>query len=86
MILLLLIFAQTLNNFVYFFRCLGSLHDSVLDWDQALPEKKLEISEKICKKSDLTIIAGSSMQVNSFKFMSWVKLVISIRNLCKSMI
>jgi len=44
-------------------RCLGSLHDSVLDWDQALPEKKLEISEKICKKSDLTIIAGSSMQI-----------------------
>ena len=87
-IILLPIFTGTLNIFIYSFRCLGSLHDSVLDWDQALPEKKLEISEKICKKSDLTIIAGSSMQVDCFKYVLWVKLFLMfcIKNLCSSVI
>lgn len=48
------------------FSCEGKLHDTVLDWDDALPAYKFELSEKICKMSNLSLTIGTSLQVCSF--------------------
>jgi len=45
------------------FNCEGKLHDTVLDWDDALPAYKFELSEKICKMSNLSLTIGTSLQI-----------------------
>lgn len=43
--------------------CKGSLKDFVLDWEDALPEDELKLSEEHAKHADLAICLGTSLQI-----------------------
>ena len=43
--------------------CLGDLCDTLLDWDDPLPEDDLERSEYHCRNADLVICLGTSLRI-----------------------
>eukprot|EP01125_Pyxidicula_operculata_P007163 TRINITY_DN2437_c0_g1_i5.p1 TRINITY_DN2437_c0_g1~~TRINITY_DN2437_c0_g1_i5.p1 ORF type:complete len:270 (+),score=49.69 TRINITY_DN2437_c0_g1_i5:2-811(+) len=43
--------------------CDGKLIDDLLDWDDALPERELKISEEHCKSATLSLCLGTSLRV-----------------------
>eukprot|EP00112_Aurelia_sp_Birch-Aquarium-sp1_P012737 Seg2682.3 transcript_id=Seg2682.3/GoldUCD/mRNA.D3Y31 product="NAD-dependent protein deacetylase sirtuin-6" protein_id=Seg2682.3/GoldUCD/D3Y31 len=45
-------------------RCRGKLRDTVLDWEANLPYDDIMRAEDHCKKSDLSICLGTSLQIN----------------------
>jgi mono-ADP-ribosyltransferase sirtuin 6 len=44
--------------------CGGSMRDQVLDWDDALPPRELELAEQHSSKADLVITLGTSLQIH----------------------
>lgn len=44
-------------------KCGAKLRDTVLDWDDALPEKEMKEAEKHCKMADVVLCLGTSLQV-----------------------
>lgn len=43
--------------------CKGRLRDHVLDWEDALPEDELDVSEQAAAEADLAICLGTSLQI-----------------------
>jgi NAD+-dependent protein deacetylase sirtuin 6 len=43
--------------------CNGDLRDTLLDWEDPLPEDDLERSEMHCKKADLILCLGTSLRI-----------------------
>lgn len=43
--------------------CDGNLHDTLLDWEDALPEKDLERAEHECEQADLVLCLGTSLRI-----------------------
>ncbi|KAG1669173.1 NAD-dependent protein deacetylase sirtuin-6 [Nymphon striatum] len=43
--------------------CRGKLHDTVLDWEDELPNKELDISDEHSRLADLSITLGTSLQI-----------------------
>ena len=48
--------------------CRGNMIDAVLDWEHDLPEPFYSDSISKCKKADLSIVLGSSLQIQPGKF------------------
>lgn len=44
-------------------KCGAKLKDTVLDWEDALPPKELDPAEKHCKRADLVLCLGTSLQI-----------------------
>lgn len=44
-------------------KCRGLLHDSILDWEDALPVKALEKAEIMSKSATLSVTLGTSLQI-----------------------
>ncbi|KAK9801395.1 hypothetical protein WJX73_005987 [Symbiochloris irregularis] len=44
-------------------KCGGRLKDSILDWEDALPETELQASEQHASQADLAICLGTSLQI-----------------------
>lgn len=44
--------------------CRGALTDTILDWEQSLPDIELDFAEKHANKSDLSICLGTTLQIN----------------------
>ena len=44
-------------------QCSGDLFDTLLDWEDALPEKDWERSQDECERSDLVICLGTSLRI-----------------------
>ena len=51
--------------------CRGNMIDAVLDWEHDLPEPFYSDSISKCKKADLSIVLGSSLQIQPGKFLIW---------------
>jgi mono-ADP-ribosyltransferase sirtuin 6 len=43
--------------------CQGKLHDTLLDWEDALPEADFERAEQECNASDLVLCLGTSLRI-----------------------
>lgn len=43
--------------------CRGKLRDTILDWEDALPEKEFEAALEHSKKADVYLVLGSSLQI-----------------------
>ncbi|XP_032902592.1 NAD-dependent protein deacetylase sirtuin-6 [Amblyraja radiata] len=43
--------------------CRGKLQDTILDWEDALPDRDLSLADEACRKSDMSITLGSSLQI-----------------------
>lgn len=41
----------------------GVFHDTILDWEDELPSEEMSKSELNCKKSDLILCLGTSLQI-----------------------
>ncbi|KAL5548631.1 hypothetical protein UlMin_003862 [Ulmus minor] len=44
-------------------KCGAKLKDTVLDWEDALPEKEMNLAEKHCKMADVVLCLGTSLQI-----------------------
>jgi NAD+-dependent protein deacetylase sirtuin 6 len=45
-------------------RCSGDLRDTLLDWEDPLPEDDLERSDEHCEKADLILTLGTSLRID----------------------
>jgi mono-ADP-ribosyltransferase sirtuin 6 len=43
--------------------CGGKLRDTVLDWEDALPEEDWQMAQDQCERSDLVLVLGSSLRI-----------------------
>ncbi|XP_048498419.1 NAD-dependent protein deacetylase SRT1 isoform X1 [Beta vulgaris subsp. vulgaris] len=43
--------------------CGARLRDTVLDWEDALPQKEMDAAEKHCRMADLVLCLGTSLQI-----------------------
>jgi len=43
--------------------CRGMLRDTILDWEDGLPDDQLDMAEKFCKLTGLSITVGTSLQI-----------------------
>jgi len=43
--------------------CDGKLHDTLLDWEDALPEADLQRAERECDRADLVLCLGTSLRI-----------------------
>ncbi|XP_020264390.1 NAD-dependent protein deacetylase SRT1 [Asparagus officinalis] len=44
-------------------KCRARLKDTVLDWEDALPRKEMDPAEEHCKKADVVLCLGTSLQI-----------------------
>ncbi|KAG8472506.1 hypothetical protein CXB51_035338 [Gossypium anomalum] len=44
-------------------KCGAKLRDTVLDWEDALPPKEMNLAEKHCRMGDLVLCLGTSLQI-----------------------
>ncbi|NP_001091351.1 uncharacterized protein LOC100037190 [Xenopus laevis] len=43
--------------------CSGKLKDTILDWEDSLPDTDLNLANEACRKADLSITLGTSLQI-----------------------
>ncbi|XP_063312007.1 NAD-dependent protein deacylase sirtuin-6 [Pelobates fuscus] len=43
--------------------CRGKLIDTILDWEDSLPDRDLNMANEACRKADLSITLGTSLQI-----------------------
>ncbi|NXN15695.1 SIR6 deacetylase, partial [Indicator maculatus] len=43
--------------------CRGKLRDTILDWEDALPDRDLTLADEACRKADLSVTLGTSLQI-----------------------
>ncbi|XP_074795799.1 NAD-dependent protein deacylase sirtuin-6 isoform X1 [Natator depressus] len=43
--------------------CRGKLIDTVLDWEDSLPDRDLSLADDACRKADLSVTLGTSLQI-----------------------
>ncbi|XP_060088594.1 NAD-dependent protein deacylase sirtuin-6 [Heteronotia binoei] len=43
--------------------CRGKLMDTILDWEDSLPDRDLNLASEACRKADLSVTLGTSLQI-----------------------
>ncbi|KFV82652.1 NAD-dependent protein deacetylase sirtuin-6, partial [Struthio camelus australis] len=43
--------------------CTGKLRDTILDWEDSLPDRDLTLADEACRKADLSVTLGTSLQI-----------------------